>query len=71
MGRSKESWSPPLVGEADRWAVSLWVPGALASGDGFDIADSPGTVADIRGLNAMRVGHPTNAARLVGRRAGR
>ena len=38
---------------------------------GLDIADSPGTVADIRGLNAVRVERPTNAARLVGRRVGR
>ena len=37
----------------------------------FDIADSPGTVADIRGLNAVWVGRPTIAVRLVGRREGR
>ena len=43
------------------------MPGALASGDGLDIADSPGTVADIRGLNAVRVGLATRTQVRPGR----
>ena len=61
MGRSQRTWSPPLVGEGWQGRVSLWVQGALALLCGLDIADSPGTVADIRGLNAAWVGLATRA----------